>query len=63
MNLSQAFRKAEAELNPKPPCKGLLFRGYRNAFWSDGRYEEKRGMRLPLILMLRMVNEILRKIR
>ena len=46
MNLRESFRKAEAVLNPKPVCKGLFFRGYKNTFWSDGRYETKQGFRL-----------------
>lgn len=46
MNLSEAFKKAEVEMNPKPTCQGLFFRGYKNTFWSDGRYETKQGMRL-----------------
>lgn len=46
MNISEAFRKAEVELYPKPTCQGLFFRGYSNTFWSCDKYETKRGMRL-----------------
>lgn len=48
MNLSDAFRKAEIELNPRTTsCKGLFFRGYSSTYYdNDGKIERKEGLRL-----------------
>tara|TARA_R100000951_G_scaffold116766_1_gene130562 strand:+ start:4827 stop:5126 length:300 start_codon:yes stop_codon:yes gene_type:complete len=30
----------------KDPCKGLIFSGYSQVFWSNGRVEHKQGFRM-----------------
>lgn len=45
MSLSELSDMLKTEEKP-PPCKGLVFRGYVNNFFSGGKIEMSQGLRL-----------------
>jgi len=40
------FKLDEVETETLDQCKGLVFRGYSNTFYSNGRIERKEGIKL-----------------
>jgi len=45
-NFDEFWRAYPGKKVAKPKCKGLVFRGFSSMFFSDGRLEERRGIRL-----------------